>query len=102
METSTRQLLKHIQNKAIKRCFTIAYIDNYDTCDSKKDKSPVGARVRVRARGCFYVFWQSNFQSLVLASYRLGVTSKSAVKTIRRFMQSDPLFLKSDPSFYEK
>ena len=65
-------------------------------------KLPVTRAYAYARGGCFYVFWQSNFQSLVLASYRLGVTSKSAVKTTRRFWKVTRSFMKSDLSFYAK
>ena len=68
------------------------YKEGSDTCDSKNDKTPCNARVRARARGCFYVFWQSNFQSLVLASFNLDSTSELEPKVSRRFVENDTLF----------
>ena len=59
LKTSTPQLLKHIQKKAIKHCFTTTCTDNCDTCDSKKDKTPVSARVRVRAREGYYRYFHT-------------------------------------------
>ena len=46
-----RDLLKYILNICLISCFSVVYGEVCDTCDSKKIKTPVNARVYACARG---------------------------------------------------
>ena len=46
-----RDLLKYILNMCLIICLSVVYGEACDTCDSKKIKTPVNARVYACARG---------------------------------------------------
>ena len=51
------EMLKVVRDKAVKCCYLVIYEEVCDTCDSKNNKTPVSARVRVRARGSDYSYF---------------------------------------------
>ena len=85
-----------------KGCNRVFYEKMYDTCDSKNNKTPCNARVRVRARGVIIgIFTVLKSPSLVLGSLCSvapfeGVIKKEPiafVKTSRRFCENQLSFL---------
>ena len=73
-----------------KGCNRVFYEKMCDTCDSKNNKTPCNARVRVRARRVIIgIFTILKSPSLVLSS----LCSVAFVKTSRRFYENEPSFL---------
>ena len=83
-------MLKVIRNKAVKCCYLVIYEEVCDTCDSKNNKTPVIARVRLRAREGDYRYFHNSFIAVLILLLPLAYK-----KTTCRFM-------KNKPSFYRK
>ena len=78
-------MLKVVRNKAVKCCYLVIYEEVCDTCDSKNNKTPVNARVRVRAREGDYRSFAIHLLPFSSCFFRLPLAYK-----------------KNDLSFYEK
>ena len=75
------ELLKVLQDKTVKCCYLVIYEEVCDTCDSKKYKTPVSARVRVRAReGDYRYFYNSDSLFSMGDSWVFNFTSCVLVK----------------------
>ena len=59
-------MLKVLQNKTVKCCYLVIYEEVCDTCDSKNNKTPVNARVRVRAREGDYRYFHNSFIAVLI------------------------------------
>ena len=59
-------MLKVVRGKAVKCCYLVIYEEVCDTCDSKNNKTPVNARVRVRAREGDYRYFCNSFTGVLI------------------------------------
>ena len=59
-------MLKVVRGKAVKCCYLVIYEEVCDTCDSKNNKTPVNARVRVRAREGDYRYFYNSFTGVLI------------------------------------
>lgn len=74
-------MLKVVRDKAVKCCYLVIYEEVCDTCDSKNNKTPCNARVRVRARGVIIgIFTVLKSPSLVLGSLCSVAPSEGVIK----------------------
>ena len=66
------------------------YEEFCDTCDSKNNKTPVNARVRVRAREGDYRYFYNSFIAVLILLLPSSISLQK--KTTCRFIENKPSF----------
>ena len=88
------EILNYVLRIGAKGCNRVFYEKMCDTCDSKNNKTPCNARVRVRARRVIIgIFTVLKSPSLILDSLCSVAPPEGVIKRTRCFCENKPSFL---------